>query len=197
MPLRTQRLFARRSVGIPINPLQVVAKFLTEQAKSNGNEVEGLAKNVGLTMLFPGNMMQAAWVHSPLNTTASAPEWTVQAVSSVWDRGFEIATRRTSFLKKLEGQELLLAGSWCCIFGAIVSVMAGRQHFLTLLGMGLFGYGAMQNKSTLTLQYGLAAVCVVFGIVKGHKNRMENTERKVKGRLAGEKVKEEEGKKTD
>ena len=180
---------------MPINPLQIVATFLTEQAKANGNQVDGVAKTVGLAMLFPGNMMQAAWVHAPLNTTEGAPEWTVEAVSSVWDRGFEIATRRAAFLKKLVGQELLLAGSWCCIFGAIVSVMAGRQHFLTIMGMGLFGYGAMQNKLTLTLQFGLAAVCVVFGIVKGHRALVQNTEREVKASVAKEKPKP--GKKTD
>lgn len=172
-----------------------MAKFLTESAKANGNQFEGIAKNVGLAMLFPGNMMQAAWVHAPLNATAGAPEWTVEAVSSVWERGFEIATRRTSFLKKMVGQELLLAGSWCCIFGAIASMMAGRQHFLTIMGMGLFGYGAMQNKLTLTLQFGLAAVCVVFGIVKGHRSLADNTERTVKESLAKEK--EKPGKKTD
>ena len=78
---------------------------------------------------------------------------------------------------------------------AIASMMAGRQHFLTIMGMGLFGYGAMQNKLTLTLQFGLAAVCVVFGIVKGHRSLADNTERTVKESLAKEK--EKPGKKTD
>ena len=132
-----------------------MAKFFKEQQKQG--EEAGIARAVGLAMLFPGNFIRSALA----SNSTEAPD-----VHDVWRQGFELATKKTGWWTSLKVQEVMLAGSWCCIFGSLVSLLSGRTHFLALLGVGLCGYAIVMNELTPTLQFGIAAAAVLSGVAQ-------------------------------
>ena len=53
--------------------------------------------------------------------------------TGVWEEAFELATKQTGWWKSIKSPEILLAGSWSLLFGAVVTIISGRMHFLTLM----------------------------------------------------------------
>lgn len=147
--------------GSPISPLQVVAKFIKEQNKSrSADDVNPVMESVGLALLFPGNVLRSAL------TSGSTSQPYQLNTTAVWEEGYELATKKMGWWKGIKVQEVLLAGSWCCIAGSLVSMLSGRMHFLALLGVGLLGYVMIANGLRPTLQYGLCIAMVLNGLAQ-------------------------------
>ena len=57
-----------------------------------------------------------------------------------------------------------VAASWASVFGALISFMQRRTHFLSLLGVLLFGYTMLQNGLAPSVQFGLLAASALAGV---------------------------------
>ena len=60
-------------------------------------------------------------------------------IPKLWERSLELATARTSAYKSFDHQELLAAGSWCVVFGCVLSLVLRRPHVLLLFGIAMLG----------------------------------------------------------
>ena len=104
-------------------------------------------------MLLPGNVAAAYMKgETPVDMT------------DTFERGIEIATRRGAWWKTTKNHEMWVAASWASVFGALISFMQRRTHFLSLLGVLLFGYTMLQNGLAPSVQFGLLAASALAGV---------------------------------
>ena len=116
----TQSPFCHTTTGAAVSPLQVLARYLKEEAKTGnaGDSYMQFAK----ALLFPGNMISQALVSAPIVSSGPALD-----TNDIYSRGLDLSTSKTSSYKALKSPELLLAGSWCLLFGSIGK--SDTQHF--------------------------------------------------------------------
>ena len=154
------------SGGSPISPLQVVAKFFKQQQQlaKSPDQLPVYLTAVCRAMLFPGNLVRSVdWSSLDSLDSISAVDLNV---TMVWEEAFELATKKTGWWKSIKSPEILLAGSWSCLFGAVVTLVSGRMHFLSLMGVGMLGYAMYVNAMMPTLQFGLCVAIVLFGVAQ-------------------------------
>ena len=156
--------------GSPISPLQVVAKFFHQQqqlAKSPA-DLPVYITAVCRTMLFPGNLLRSVdWSSiDSIDSLSAAVEGIQVNATVVWEQAFELATKKTGWWKSMKSPEIMLAGSWSSLMGAVVTIVSGRMHFLALMGMGMFGYAMYINTMMPTLQFGLCVAIVLYGVAQ-------------------------------
>jgi hypothetical protein len=154
----TQSPLAYSNTGGAISPVQVIASYLKEELKGKP-QADGVMK-ILRAAVFPGNLLGAALVSAPFNTTAGAPKIDV---ADLWERGIALATQRAAAYKSAKHDELLLAGSFCCIFGALLSLVLFRVHVLLLFGVAMLGAFFGLNGFTPTLQYALCVALPLWG----------------------------------
>ena len=141
------------SAGTPISALQVLARQMNDELKKGGKENNAHLRTAILTLLFPGNYLKEAM--------AAPPDGGLN-VTDVWERGLQIATKDTDGLKQLQQPEMLLAGSWCLMFGSMLSLVLRRTHILQLFGVSLVGATIFANTLFPTVQF--AVVALITGV---------------------------------
>ena len=151
--------------GSPISPLQVVAKFFKQQQQ--------LAKSVPVyltavcrAMLFPGNLVRSVDWSAAVSFDSLAAFANDLNTTGVWEEAFELATKQTGWWKSIKSPEILLAGSWSLLFGAVVTIISGRMHFLNAMGVGMLGYAMHLNALTPTVQFLLCVAIVIHGVAQ-------------------------------
>ena len=127
----TQSPLAFAPSGGAISPLQVIATTLRE---NQDQPLGDSAKTALRAVLFPGNLLRAALSSAPV--VADGPPLDT---ADLWERSLELATARTSAYKSFDHQELLAAGSWCVVFGCVLSLVLRRPHVLLLFGIAMLG----------------------------------------------------------
>ena len=149
-----QSLLTHTPANEPISPMQIVALFIQEQAKPSDEsptyfDPSALAR----ALLLPGNVAAAYMKgETPVDMT------------DTFERGIEIATRRGAWWKTTKNHEMWVAASWASVFGALISFMQRRTHFLSLLGVLLFGYTMTINSLAPSIQFGLLAASALAGV---------------------------------
>ena len=121
--------------GSPISPLQVVAKFFKQQQQQakSPDQVPVYLTAVCRAMLFPGNLVRSVDWSAVVSFDSLASFANDLNATGVWEEAFELATKQTGWWKSIKSPEILLAGSWSLLFGAVVTIISGRMHFLTLM----------------------------------------------------------------
>ena len=121
--------------GSPISPLQVVAKFFKQQQQQakSPDQVPVYLTAVCRAMLFPGNLVRSVDWSAVVSFDSLAAFANDLNATGVWEEAFELATKQTGWWKSIKSPEILLAGSWSLLFGAVVTIISGRMHFLTLM----------------------------------------------------------------
>eukprot|EP00962_Isochrysis_galbana_P036849 scaffold12812_cov138-Isochrysis_galbana.AAC.1 len=182
----TQSPLAYSSTGGAISPLQVIVSYLKEEMKGQPQS-HGLMK-VTRAAVFPGNLIRAALVSAPFNTTSGAPKIDV---ADLWERGIDLATQRTASYKAAQHHELLLTGSFCCIIGALLSLALFRVHVLLLFGVAMLGSFFGLNGLTPTVQYALCIALPVWQMTSSSSSKQGPVNPKLAG---GHKAKTPAGK---
>ena len=141
--------------GSPISPLQVVAKFFKQQQQQakSPDQVPVYLTAVCRAMLFPGNLVRSVDWSAVVSFDSLAAFANDLNATGVWEEAFELATKQTGWWKSIKSPEILLAGSWSLLFGAVVTIISGRMHFLALMGAGMLGYAMHLNALTPTMQF--------------------------------------------
>ena len=136
--------------------------------EQKGHQQNGLLTTVVKGLLLPGNLVK---VVAASNTTITEfLQNDVSLVIETYERGLALATEHTDGYASVQKPELLLAGSWCLLFGAIISIVLGRTHVLQLFGVSLIGGSVAINGFVPTLQYAIACVATGHDLVIGRKN---------------------------
>mmetsp|Transcript_8123 Transcript_8123/g.23871 ORF Transcript_8123/g.23871 Transcript_8123/m.23871 type:complete len:192 (-) Transcript_8123:156-731(-) len=143
----TQSPLAFAPSGGAISPLQVIATTLRE---NQDQPLGDSAKTALRAVLFPGNLLRAALSSAPV--VADGPPLDT---ADLWERSLELATARTSAYKSFDHQELLAAGSWCVVFGCVLSLVLRRPHVLLLFGIAMLGAFFALNGLMPTVQFAL------------------------------------------
>jgi hypothetical protein len=186
--------------GSPISPMGIVAVFVKEQMQekkeSSGPAALPVMENLGKALLFPGNLLKVVLTSGAFTGTPSEP----LNMAMIFEEGFELATKKMGWWSTVKGgglmtggSQMLLAGSWCSIFGAGVSLASGRMHFLALLGVALFGYVMVVNAMMPTVQFALCWAAVLHGVAS--RTRAESSPF-VEGPAPAAATEADEGKKT-
>ena len=154
--------------GSPISPLQVVAKFFKQQQQQakSPDQVPVYLTAVCRAMLFPGNLVRSVDWSAVVSFDSLASFANDLNATGVWEEAFELATKQTGWWKSIKSPEILLAGSWSLLFGAVVTIISGRMHFLTLMGVGMLGYAMHLNALTPTMQFLLCVAIVIHGVAQ-------------------------------
>ena len=119
--------------GSPISPLQVVAKFFKQQQQlaKSPDQLPVYLTAVCRAMLFPGNLVRSVDWSSLVSDWPSVDSLAAIGndlnATGVWEEAFDLATKQTGWWKSIKSPEVLLAGSWSLLFGAVVTIVSGRS----------------------------------------------------------------------
>ena len=115
--------------GSPISPLQVVAKFFKQQQQlaKSPDQLPVYLTAVCRAMLFPGNLVRSVDWSSAVSLDSLAAIGNDLNATGVWEEAFDLATKQTGWWKSIKSPEVLLAGSWSLLFGAVVTIVSGRS----------------------------------------------------------------------
>ena len=154
--------------GSPISPLQVVAKFFKQQQQlaKSPDQLPVYLTAVCRAMLFPGNLVRSVDWSSVVSVDSLTDIANDLNATGVWEEAFDLATKQTGWWKSIKSPEILLAGSWSLLFGAVVTIVSGRMHFLALMGAGMLGYAMYINALMPTGQFILCVATVIHGVAQ-------------------------------
>lgn len=130
----------------------VAAVFLKQQLDVEAMSVNGAPLKALRLLLLPGHVWREAWQGGD------------RGMHELHESALEIAADHSSWWSKVQRHDVLLASSSFCIFGAIASLLARRMHFLSIVGLLLFGASMMMNSHVPSVQYLLCCALAMHDV---------------------------------
>ncbi len=132
----------RTHTGAPIAPIPLIANSIPPHADADTSANQRL-RLATTALLFPANL--ATFVASAKPFDPDGPELAAVNLQQLWDTAIEKATARMASVDGMAHPEILITGSWCLVFGSILSFLLRRVHVVQLFGLAMLGAYMFQN----------------------------------------------------